>query len=219
MAKYTIELRNILGFYNKYVDDKSTFSVDDTINNAMSNIFTSSNIYNDIDRTIQKFILKQYYLNEIGFDTPAEFIIRITNYYDINRIRYQMIYDKMVKLSDIDTSGTVKRTGTSTDTSTDKGTSKDKETSASTNRYSDTPQGGLDGVLADRYLTNVNVLNDDNTKENEYNKDFSNDNKYEEIKTDTSASIDNILKIFNANVDILADIVSEYKRFFMFLLD
>ena len=217
MAKYTIELRHVLGFYNKYKEDKSTFSVDETIENSVNYIFKTSNLTDDIDLFIQKMILKQYYLMEIGFETPAEFIIAISNYYDMNRIKYHTLYNNLLNIYNMNISGS--KTKSSTSTGTDSGTSTDTDnsTTASTNRYSDTPQGGLTGLENDRYLTNANITNENGTKSNSYSKNFANSNNYNEVITDDSIKIDNIKKVFTSNLNVVQNIIDEYRKFFMLL--
>lgn len=235
MSKYSTELRYALADM-LHLTDVDTFDYDNIIDNTYDSIFSTSN-NTDFDTFLQKAILKRYYLNEIGFDTFAEFKMKICNYYDCNRAKYDIFYKSIekIKIDDfknvITKSGTISEDNTKTNTNSHTNTGSNSETTSKTvsdiNKYSDTPQGALNGVFNDNYLTNasVNSGSESNTKTGSDSTTHSGsasdvedkDKIYTETIHDDSDRFVEIEKVLNLNLDKINEFVNEYRKFFMLI--
>ena len=219
-----------------HLSDLESLYYDNVVNGTYNLIFDTSN-NTDFDTFLQKAILKRYYLNEIGFDTFAEFRLKISNYYDSNRAKYNMFYKAIekIKIDDFENvitkSGSVSEDNTKTNTNSHTNTSSNSETVSKTtsdvNKYSDTPQGALNGVFDDNYLTNASVNSgsetdtktgsDSNTHSGSASDVEDKDKVYSETIRDDSDRFVEIEKVLNFNLDKVNEFVNEYRKFFMLI--
>lgn len=219
-----------------HLTDIDTLNYDDVIDNTYNSVFRTA-INSDFDTFLQKAILKRYYLNEIGFDTFAEFKLKISNYYECNRAKYNIFFKSIekIKIDDFENvitkSGTISEDNTLTNTSSYTNTGSNTDTVSKTvsdiNKYSDTPQGALNGVLDDNYLTNANVNNssESNTKTGSDTNTHSGsdtdiedkDKIYTETIRDDSDRFKDIESVLKMNIDRVNEFINEYKNFFMLI--
>lgn len=160
MSKYTTQVRFICetksGLDN--LDD-----VNAVIQASIPNIFDFSfPIFDEEYRNVLcTKILKHYYTREIGLETYGLWKLKLDT--KLNEI--MPYYNKMYEsasleynpLHNIDMTTTHSRTSgddISRDTSTSGSVSSNFE-----NRFLDTPQGGLDGIISSDYLTNASIDN------------------------------------------------------------
>lgn len=167
MSKYTIELRHIC---ENYAGSAYT-TPDDIINASLGMVFDFSfPMYREQHRCpLEKKIIKHFYMREIGLETVdlwKLFLNRKLNeimpYYNELYRTAEMIIDP---LDDVDYtrtelreneetgSGNSKTNTSSTDNRTTHETNVDNSTQWET--YQDTPQGALDGIRSEQYLTNA----------------------------------------------------------------
>lgn len=160
MSKYTTQVRFICetksGLDN--LDD-----VNEVIQASIPNIFDFSfPIFDEEYRNVLcTKILKHYYTREIGLETYGLWKLKLDT--KLNEI--MPYYNKMYEsasleynpLHNMDMTTTHSRTSgddISRDTSTSGSVSSNFE-----NRFLDTPQGGLDGIISSDYLTNASIDN------------------------------------------------------------
>lgn len=160
MSKYTTQVRFICetksGLDN--LDD-----VNEVIQASIPNIFDFSfPIFDEEYRNVLcTKILKHYYTREIGMETYGLWKLKLDT--KLNEI--MPYYNKMYEsasleynpLYNVDMTTTHSRTSgddISRDTSTSGSVSSNFE-----NRFLDTPQGGLDGIVSSDYLTNASIDN------------------------------------------------------------
>lgn len=199
MSKYTTELRFICEI--KAENLESTDDIQDVIDKSWDKIFNFDfPIWNeDYRETLCKKIIWFYYFREIGYETAgrwrAALVSKMSNimpYYnklyaaldEFDPMNATDIYiDREYQSSDTSNRQTTgKNDSTSTgaysksgdDDTTDSGTA--KGTTSNQNRFLDTPQGGLNGVLDTDYLTNAtlddgsNSMTTSNSRENAYSE-------------------------------------------------
>lgn len=200
MSKYTTELR----FYLESLAGltESTSDVSNVLNESWTKIFNFDfPIYDEGYReTLCKKILLHYYTRELGFETVGLWKLRLQTkmneimpYY--NRLykalteEFNILYstemftdtehtDNEDSTRDYTNSGSSRNSGSDTSNATQTGED------SNTNRFLDTPQGGLDGILDSDYLTNATVVNGTNSSSNTINNEHSNATSSESTSKD-----------------------------------
>lgn len=163
MSKYSISLRNIIEFYTRETVEGwfKSYNLNDYLTDSEISVIVERGTWNK-DRLAKK-IVDNYYMCEIGFETPAlfEHYAKITMD-KIMEEKLPLIYSSAIKydpLVNVDYSETYNRninqtadnTGTSSTSSTNSGTG------LSIN--SDTPQGKInkESILNGTYATSTNA--------------------------------------------------------------
>lgn len=194
MSKYTTEVRTICEQKAGLSESVGLADVDDVLDKSWDKIFTTkATIFDENYRSvICKKILKHYYTREIGAETVGlwqlwmntkfEEIIPLYNQlYESVNLEFNPLFD-----TDITTTHNRNENNTGTENQTFKGeTSEQNKTNGdsntvvngNTNRntntnenntqrnlFSDTPQGALNGVESETYLTDARKITDDNNR-------------------------------------------------------
>ena len=187
MSKYTTEVRYICEHEAGLTESVGYDDIDRVLALSVGKIFDFDYpIFDEAYRNVLNIkILRHFYTREIGFETVGLWkhylrtkMTEIMPYYN-NLYRAQLELAELSPFRDVDLyrehnlSGTNTNTGDITDNGNADSTTRnenDRRTDTTTERdygrwdkYSDTPQGGLNGVANDNYLTNVTRLvdNDD----------------------------------------------------------
>ena len=132
-------------------------------------------------------ILKHYYTREIGEETYGLWKLRLDTkmneimpYYnqlykstllefnplydvDINRTHNATRKGTEILNGNVDTNGQVIASTNANNTTTSDNTTDQTSTNGNTDKYSATPQGGLDGLIQDKYLTNARMITGNDT--------------------------------------------------------
>lgn len=132
-------------------------------------------------------ILKHYYTREIGEETYGLWKLRLDTkmneimpYYnqlykstllefnplydvDINRTHNATRKGTEILNGNVDTNGQVIASTNANNTTTSNNTTDQTGTNGNTDKYSATPQGGLDGLAQDKYLTNARMITGNDT--------------------------------------------------------
>lgn len=132
-------------------------------------------------------ILKHYYTREIGEETYGLWKLRLDTkmneimpYYnqlykstllefnplydvDINRTHNATRKGTEILNGNVDTNGQVIASTNTNNTTTSNNTTDQTGTNGNTDKYSATPQGGLDGLAQDKYLTNARMITGNDT--------------------------------------------------------
>lgn len=207
MSKYTTEVRFICENACGYTESKGADLVDTIVSKSWNKIFTNKfPIYDEKYRPIlcQK-ILKHYYLREIGCETVGiwkmwlnermEMIMPLYNQlYKSALIEFNPLYDV-----DLNTTGNKKTdydettTGNSDSDYTRTDNLKSKRTDNLTNEsdnltynlFSNTPQGALNGVDNEKYLTDARKITEHNITENTGTQDVDNTGTQKNVGIET----------------------------------
>lgn len=198
MSKYTTEVRFICETEFGLSESKGYTNVDEIINNVHSKIFNFEYPIFDTNykKTLETKILKHYYTREIGEETVGLWKLRLNA--KLNEIMpyYNQLYEsELLKIKPLVTHDlTTHHKGNDRNDFENGGnvTSEGWNTNDNYNLYSDTPQGSLDGVKSENYLseaTHNNGRNDNrNTTENNANGWTTNENEYWETVSGFSGS-------------------------------
>lgn len=163
MSSFTTQIRYICESLAGYERGKGYMSIDEVIDKSWNKIFPPSFVtftpeYRPI---LAKKILKHYYTREIGSETFGLFQLRLDAKLSVIMPYYNKLYRAFEKdydiLSDTDVTIDHNRKSKGDSGSTSIGNNTNKNTGQAINRHSNTPQGGLDGIKSDRYLSSADI--------------------------------------------------------------
>jgi hypothetical protein len=167
LSKYSTEVRFICETAAGLIESKGYNEIDNIIDKAVNNIFESDIPFfdNEYGIKLEKKILRHYYTREIGFETVGLWKLQLNTtmkeiipYY--NKLYKTEMY-KYDPLSDFDYTIKTDSNDVRTDdlTKSNMGTQEVKTGDKNVNKFSDTPQGGLEDVESGAYLTNATIDN------------------------------------------------------------
>lgn len=164
MAKYTTEVRTICEAYAGEQCQVGYSRIDEVIQKSLPKIFDFNfPIFDEAYRNVlETKIIKHYFTREIGEETVSLWKYRLN--VKLNEImpKYNRMYkwineNNLILFENYRMNTGGDRNAKGTTTGTTKGTDKSNSTGKSTDYslYSDTPQGSLNGVNSENYLTNA----------------------------------------------------------------
>lgn len=161
MSNYTMEVRYICEMMAGMQESVGYTDIEEVIAKARPLIFNFDYALFDplYKRQLETKILRHYYTREIGFETVALWqfklktkLIEILPYYNqlykSAQLKFEPFYDTDYR-TDYESESKYKNDGTYTNDVTN------ESEGVNRNLYSDTPQGALDGVEDEIYLTNA----------------------------------------------------------------
>lgn len=164
MSKYTTEVRFICENACGLLESKGSSKVDEIVDKAREKVFDFAYpIFDEEYRgVLEKKILKHYYTREIGEETVGLWKLRLNT--KLNEIMpyYNKLYmSELIEFNplytkNIERKGNRKDKGNVDSNGHSSGTVQDE----AYNMYSETPQGGLNGVRSEQYLTNATKVLD-----------------------------------------------------------
>lgn len=181
MSKYTTEVRFICEKVAGYSESQDGKNVDQVLNNSWNKIFDNSwSIFDEKYRKVLcKKILKHYYTREICAESAGLWIMWLNRRMSEIMPYYNQLYEseklKFDPLTDTDVTTTSNR---KIDTVNNENTTNNN---ISRDLYSDTPQGALQGVESETYLTDARKISDSGSS-NSSGSGNSNDDYFENIK-------------------------------------
>lgn len=183
MAKYTTELRSICEVYAGYSEQQGLGNVNDVIAKALPKLFDFDfPIYDESYRSVlETKIVKHYYTREIGAETVGRWKLFLNEKLNLIMPYYNQRYKSTLlefnPMYDVDltTDHQKDNGGNSETTGTSKNDVENNRTYGRTDNYErnlsnsstssdsqdnweyyqDTPQGGIDGLAENKYLTNA----------------------------------------------------------------
>ena len=183
LSKYTEQVNHICEMYAG-VEIGGFSNVEDILEKSWDKIFTNNwNIFDESYRKILcKKILRTYYTREICAETiglwklwldatMCEIMPKYNQLYESETYKFNPLYNvditttfekKVNETSKNEDSRTGKINGNSDSTSNVSRQNESTTNGNNTQKYSDTPQGGLKGLTEDEYLTNATINNSQN---------------------------------------------------------
>ena len=185
MSKYTTELRFICESLAGYEEPQGVKNIDDILAKAIPKIFDFDYPIYDVEykSVLERKILMHYYTREICCETYARWKLFLMDKMNLIMPYYNQRYKSATlefnPLHDVDL--TINRNKQTTgDNSGNSSTTQNVNTTQNTDRtvtnnttdtlegketerFSDTPQGGLSGVENNNYLTTATITDTDNT--------------------------------------------------------
>ena len=220
MSRYTTQLRYICESLAGYQHSVGYNGIEDVLEKSVDKIFDFSYNYYDESkkRDFEKMILRHFYQEEIGFETYSSWKLAFSSWFIENMDYYNKLYlaieTKFNPLDEINVT-TVRDTNGTLDSD---GTTKTIGNADNWSLYSETPQGGLEGVKSNKYLTTAqNDTSDTNTTVT--NKNLDTEKRKEEVTETGRRTSPNklIAEYINAVKSINAMVIAELEKFFMAL--
>lgn len=164
MSKFTTQVRFICETTANLSESTGFNDIENVLNESWNKIFSDFPIFDEQYRAeLCKKILRHYYTREICCETVGRWKLFLSDKMKNIMPYYNQLYQsellKIQPLVSVDRSVTHEGSGTETKTTTRNGTnSNSSKTDGSTDTwsyYSDTPQGGINGLDSNDYLTNA----------------------------------------------------------------
>lgn len=172
MSRYTTQVRFICETYAGYTESQDFTKIDSIIATAYPKIFQNFPIFDESYRaTLCTNILKRYYTQEIAFETVglwkhylnSELMLIMPYYNDL--YNSQLLQFNVLEDADYYKEGTQDEQGTSKVAGNESNSTTTDNDYTRYNLYSDTPQGALNGVESQNYLSEATKeTNDETTK-------------------------------------------------------
>lgn len=161
MSKYTTEVRFICEMKSGLRESVGFNNIDDVLEKSWDKIFTSKCYFfeEDYRKILCKKILKHYYTREIGAETVGLWQLWVNTKLEEIMPYYNELY-KSAKLefdpfNDVNVTRVHDELGVKENNTHN--VSNTNYNSKNKNKFSDTPQGGLNGIENDTYLTNATI--------------------------------------------------------------
>lgn len=173
MSKYTTEVRFICEQKAGLEESVGFDQIDSVIAKSWDKIFTTKCSFFDEDyrSVLCAKILKHYYTREIGMETAGLWMLWMNRRMEEIMPYYNQLYRsaqlEFNPFHDVDyyREGNRQNDGTSET----RGSSKNTQDNVTRDLYSETPQGALNGVESETYLTDARKVMQDNEANNTYN--------------------------------------------------
>ena len=225
MSKYTTELRYICESMAGLDESAGADSVTEIVKAARTKIFGSYPIFDENYREeLECKILKHYYGYEIGAETFGRFKLwldtkmnEIMPYYNQLYLSAKLEFDPLTDVK-------YTRKGNRTDTGTVKSEGKGKVqgNGSNLNLFSDTPQGGIENIENEDYLTTVgkttgnNVTDTESENTDTFDKEYGHEETIEGKMGGTQYA-DMLKKYRDTFLNIDMQVIGELKELFMML--
>lgn len=232
MSKYTTQVRFICEATAKLAESSGFNDIEDILNKSWSKIFSDFPIFDEEYRSeLCKKILRHYYTREICCETVGRWKLFLSDKMKNIMPYYNQLYQsellKIQPLVSVDRSVSHKGVGNETKTTSSNATNtNNSRTDGSTETwsyYSDTPQGGINGLDTNDYLTNAthntgtdltNSTVNGATSANETGKGSRNDMYVDKILGYEGNQSEMLLKFRETFLNIDMMIINELKDLF-----
>ena len=165
MAKYTIQFKTIVESLSGRTESVGLSSLDEAIEIARTKIFDFDYPFYDPSQKsdFEKWILESILMDEINYETYGLWHLKLRTWMKTNMPYYNKLYESAKLITNPLKNHHLERNteGSENGTSNANGTSN----SVGWNMYSDTPQGGINGLENSTYLTNATKDLNDSTSE------------------------------------------------------
>lgn len=175
MSRYTTEVRYICESLIGRTTPATVDEMEGVILSAYPKIFTDKVVVEPAEHREELLckILEHYYTREIGFETfglwKQKLNTRMKQIMPYYNEMYKTVGLEFNPINDVDYSREIDNTHNDNNVNASVGSSETTNSShvessyedTAWNKYSDTPQGGVDGLESDRYLTNATNTTDE----------------------------------------------------------
>lgn len=172
MAKYTIQVKTIVESLSGKTESVGLSSLGEAIEIARTKIFDFDYPFYDPSQKadFEKWILESILMDEINYETYGLWHLKLRTWMKTNMPYYNKLYESAKLITNPLKNHHLERNteGSESGNSSSNGTGTSNDTTTSNvlawNMYSDTPQGGINGLENSTYLTNATKdLNDTTT--------------------------------------------------------
>ena len=211
MAKYTIQIKTIVESLSGRTEIVGLSSLDEAIEIARTKIFDFEYPFYDPSQKadFERWILESILMDEINYETYGLWHLKLRTWMKTNMPYYNKLYESATLITNPLKNNHLERTteGIENETSNANGTSN----YIGWNMYSDTPQGGINGLENSTYLTNATKDLNDSTSES--TNTSSSSSKGKEVVDGYSGIDENtlLLKYRQTIININKQFINDFK--------
>lgn len=163
MAKYTVQIKTICESLNGDTTPQGLNNIDEIIENARTKIFDFDYPFYDENQKadFEHWILESIYMDEINYETYGLWHLKLRTWMKTNMDYYSKMFKSLDSIIDPFVNYNLTRTTVGSEKGLNVGTNNSTSNTVAWNMFSDTPQGGINGLENSTYLTNATKdLND-----------------------------------------------------------
>lgn len=171
MAKYTIQVKTIVESLSGRTESVGLSSLDEAIELARAKIFDFDYPFYDPSSKadFERWILESILMDEINYETYGLWHLKLRTWMKTNMPYYNKLYESAKLITNPLKNHHLERITEGSETGSNTSTGEDTNVATSNvlawNMYSDTPQGGINGLENSTYLTNATKDLSDTTNE------------------------------------------------------
>lgn len=171
MAKYTIQVKTIIESLSGRTESVGLSSLDEAIELARAKIFDFDYPFYDPSSKadFETWILESILMDEINYETYGLWHLKLRTWMKTNMPYYNKLYESATLITNPLKNHHLERITEGSETGSNTSTGEDTNVATSNvlawNMYSDTPQGGINGLENSTYLTNATKDLSDTTNE------------------------------------------------------
>lgn len=163
MAKYTIQIKTIVESLSGRSESVGLSSLDDAIEKARTKIFDFDYPFYDPSQKadFEKWIIESILMDEINYETYGLWHLKLRTWMKTNMDYYSKMFKSLDSIIDPFVNYNLTRATQGNEKGLNVGSNESTSSSIGWNMFSDTPQGGIEGLENSIYLTNATKdLND-----------------------------------------------------------
>lgn len=222
MSKYTTQVRFICETFAGYDESKGYKSIEEILDKSWEGIFDFDfPIFDESYRSVLcKNILRHYYTREIGEETVGLWKLRLASKLKIIMPYYNKLYLAWNEVENPFTDTNLVRVHVLKHQGETSGTQNVDSNGKQTERYSETPQGSLQDIETNEYLTNATITDSDQEGNSKFEQLAKNTDEYVEKvigKSGGQSYIELMTKYKDYIINIDNMVIDELNNCFMLL--
>lgn len=176
MAKYTIQVKTIVESLSGKTESVGLSSLDEAIEIARTKIFDFDYPFYDPSQKadFEKWILESILMDEINYETYGLWHLKLRVWMKTNMDYYSKMFKSLDSIIDPFVNYNLTRATQGNEKGLNVGSNESTNYSIGWNMFSDTPQGGLEGLENSVYLTNATKDTNDGTSNSKSATTFTN---------------------------------------------
>lgn len=176
MAKYTIQVKTIVESLSGRTESVGLSSLDDAIEIARTKIFDFEYPFYDPSQKadFERWILESILMDEINYETYGLWHLKLRVWMKTNMDYYSKMFKSLDSIIDPFVNYNLTRMTKGNEKGLNVGNNESTNSSIGWNMFSDTPQGGIEGLENNIYLTNATKDLNDGTSNSKSATTFTN---------------------------------------------
>lgn len=176
MAKYTIQVKNIVESLSGRTESVGLSSLDEAIEIARTKIFDFDYPFYDHSQKadFEKWIIESILMDEINYETYGLWHLKLRVWMKTNMDYYSKMFKSLDSIIDPFVNYNLKRATQGNEKGLNAGNNESTSSSIGWNMFSDTPQGSIEGLENGDYLTNANKDSNEGTSNSKSTTTFTN---------------------------------------------
>ena len=176
MAKYTVQVKTIVESLSGKTESVGLSSLDKAIEIARTKIFDFDYPFYDPSQKadFEKWIIESILMDEINYETYGLWHLKLRTWMKTNMDYYSKMFKSLDSIIDPFVNYKLTRATQGNEKGLNVGNNEATSSSIGWNMFSDTPQGGIEGLENSVYLTNATKDLNDNTNNSKSASTYTN---------------------------------------------